>query len=889
MRRLLLRSWLWKPKVEDEVSGEVAFHLDMRVREYIAAGMTPEEARRTALARFGDLDRTRTQCEQLGYQRDRTMRRHQYLSELRQDLTFAIRQLLKNPGFTIVATLTLALGIGATAAIFSVVHAVVLRPLAVPEPERLVVVSESWRGIFPAGVSFGSFYAWHERNTSFAGLAAMPFASFNLADRDGAARIVGARVTGDFFPIFAVAPMLGRVFGADEDRPGHEQVVVLSEQLWTRRFAADPGIIGRDIRLSGRPYRVLGVMPAAFRLAADSEQLWVPAAFTDLERSDFSGHTLPVIARLKPGVTREQAQAEIVQLAAQLRKEQPQGLAERSAGLIDFTADFVGSYRERLWLLLGAVGLVLLIACGNVANLLLARGAVRVRELAVRSAMGAGRGRIVRQLLTESLLLAALGAAGGLALATVAISAFVRLSPDGVPRLEQARLDPLTIIVTMAIAASSSMLFGLIPAMRAARAQAHDVLRSGRSGAMGVAHDRARQMLIIAEVALTLVLLVGSGLLIRTALALRHVDLGFDPSGVLSARVSLPREEYAEANRARLAFERMADDVSHIPGVVSAAIVSQAPLGSRGISNGLVPEGRPHLTESVIDSVLRLITPDYLRTMRIPLKRGRAFTAADRAGAQRVMIVNETFAQQAWPNQDPIGKRVDCCEAAPDGKSPVWKVIVGVVGDVHARGPAATPVPEFYLPLAQAPPNAWDWTQRTLFLVARTTQDPAALTAPVRQAIARIDPMLPMFDINTMDERLADSVATDRFNTGLLTTLGVVGLMLAAIGIYGVIAYFVTQRTQEIGVRLALGASPGNVISLVVRQALRPVVTGVIVGIGLALLATRLIAAQLFGVAPRDPLTMGGVAIVLVAAAVVASVVPARRAARIDPTRALNQ
>jgi putative ABC transport system permease protein len=458
-----------------------------------------------------------------------------------------------------------------------------------------------------------------------------------------------------------------------------------------------------------------------------------------------------------------------------------------------------------------------------------------------------------------------------------------------VPRLEQARLDPLTIAVSIAITVLSSLLSGLVPAWRAARADAHGVLRSGRSGGMGVAHDRARQVLIVAEVALTLVLLVGAGLLIRTALALQRVNLGFEASGVLSARVALPRDGYSDRDRVRQAFERMVEEVQHIPGVLSAAIVTRAPLGGRGNSNGLIPEGREVKTENAIDSLFRMSTPDYLRTMHIPLKRGRAFTDADRAGQLKVMIVSETLAQRAWPNQDPIGKRIACCESAADGKSPDWKTVIGVAADTRDRGVALDLVPEFYVPVAQAPRYAWDWIDRTMFLVARTSQDPTSLVAPMRQAIAKIDPSLPLFNIKTMDERVSSSVATARFNTGLLSTLGVVGLMLAAIGIYGVIAYFVSQRTQEIGVRLALGASSRDVIRLVVSQALRPVTAGVIIGVVLALLATRALAAQLFGVAPRDPLTLVGVTVVLIAAAVAASIIPARRASRVDPTRALNQ
>jgi putative ABC transport system permease protein len=890
MRRFLLQSWLWKPKVEDEVADEVAFHLEMRVREYLARGFTPEEARRAALARFGDLDRTRAVCQHLGHQRDRTMRRHRYLAELRQDLVFALRQLWKTPGFTLVAMLTLALGIGATGSIFSVVHAVVLRPLTVPAPERLVDVWETWRDA-PTSASVSNFTSWREGSTDlFEAMAGVVGSSFNFSDTNGAERIVGQRVTGDYFKVFGVNAMLGRTFGLAEDKPGSEQVVVLTEQLWRRRFAADPEIIGREIRMNGRPYQVIGVMPAAFKLTLEGSELWVPAAFTTEEVGQTDRHYVAVPARLKPGVTHEQALAQLSQIAAQQRKAYPRDNATRGVTIVDFTTDFLGAYRERLFVLLGAVALVLLIACGNVANLLLARGAVRVQELAMRAALGAGRGRLLRQLLTESLVLAALGAAGGLVVAMLAIQAFIALSPPGVPRLEQARLDPLTLAVTMAMAIASSVIFGLMPALRGARIDAHDVLRSGlRGGGMAVARDRVRQALIIAEVALALLLLVGAGLLIRTSMAMQRVDMGFDPEGVLSARVSLPRDSYSDVPRTTLALQRMAEEVRRIPGVDAASIVSQAPLGGGGVSNGLIPEGRPVSLESAISSRFRLITPDYLQAMRIPLTRGRAFTSGDSVGAQKVMIISETLARRAFPNQDPVGKRIACCEFLPDGKTPVWKLVVGVAGDVHASGPADPAPPEFYLPLEQAPQLAFEWTQRTMFLVARTTQPPAAIVAEMRQAIARVDPTLLLFDIRTMDERVSGAMATRRFNTALLATLGAVGLLLAAIGIYGVIAYFVSQRTPEIGVRLALGASQRDVLMLVVRQALRPVLIGVGLGLALAVPAARLLESQLFGVTAKDPFTLVGVTLMLVIVAIAASLAPASRAARVDPTRALNQ
>jgi len=897
VRRLLLRSWLWKPRIEDEVDDELAFHLEMRTREYVAQGMAPEDARRAALARFGDMARANAICRTIGVRRDRVMHRREYFSELRQDLAFAARQLLKNPGFAVVATLTLALGIGGTAAIFSVVNAVVLRPLPLPEPDRLVAVRQTFRR-WEIDVSNGNLAAWRDRTTTIEAIAGQSGSSFNFADDAGVERVVGARVTGDFFRVFGVGAMLGQTIGKDDDRPGHERVVVLSEQLWTRRFGSEPAIIGREIRMNGRPYRVIGVMPASFRLTEDSAELWVPAAFTPAERANFGGHSLNVVARLKPGVTIDQARAELVAVAAQLKQEHPAENGEHGAAIGSFVAEFIGEYRQRLFILLGAVGLVLLIACANVANLLLARGGVRMQELAMRSALGAGRGRIVRQLLTENLLLAALGATAGLMLAIGAVQILPRLAPHGVPRLEQARLDPLTIAVTAFVAIASSVLFGLLPALRAARADAGDVLKSGRSGGggsggIGAAREHLRHALVTAEVALALLLLAGSGLLIRTALALQQVDLGFEPAGVLSARVSLPRDGYEDPLKVGRTFERIAEEVRRIPGVLSADVVSRAPLGGGGNWIGLIPEGRTRSLQNTINAQLRVITPDYFHTMRIPLRRGRAFAADDRAGMPKVLVLSETVARQLWPGADPadaIGKRVDCCEWGADGAAPSWKTVVGIAADLRAGGPAQPVEPEYYLPIQQAPAGAWIWNQRTMYIVARSSssQDPATLTASVRQALARVDPSLPLFDVQTMEQRLRETLATNAFNTMLLATLGSVGLLLAVIGIYGVIAYFVSQRTQEIGVRLALGASPRDVLTLVVRQALRPVLTGVAAGIALALLATRLLENQLVGITPHDPPTFIAVTLLLVIVAIAASLIPARRASRVDPTRALN-
>jgi putative ABC transport system permease protein len=884
MRRLLLRSWLWKPQIDAEVHGELAFHLEMRTREYLAQGLSPEEARRAALARFGDVARADALCRDLGARRDRTMNRRQYLSELRQDLTFAARQLAKHPGFAIVTTLTLALGIGGTAAIFSVVNAVVLQPLPVREPQQLVRVWETFRQ-WHTFATAGNLEAWRTRSTVFEAIAGRETTGFNLADDGGVERVISARVTPDYFRVFGVEPLLGRTLGPADDDPGKAQVAVISEQLWRRRFGADAAVLAREARLNGRPYRIVGVMPAAFRIDPQGEELWVPTAFTPRERASFGRRFLVVFGRLKPGVTRAQAQAEMGIVAARLKQEQPNENGDHNAIVNSFVDDVVGDARQRLLVLLGAVGFVLLIGCANVANLLLARGTTRAAELAVRAALGAGRGRVIRQLLTENALLAGLGAAVGLALAVVAVRALVLFAPHDVPRLDQAHLDPLTLAVTAGIAIASSLLFGLVPVRRAMSQDAGDVLKGGRSGDLGVARDRVRQALVIAEVALALVLLAGSGLLIRTALALRHVDLGFDPERVLSARVSLPVDGYEDPLKVRQTFERMADEARRVPGVLAADVVTRGPLGGGGNWIPLHPEDRPFTTKEAVNAQLRVITPGYLQTMRIAVTRGRAFTAGDREGAPRVVVLSETLAHQLWPGVDPIGKRVDCCST---GETPEWMTIVGVVSDVRGAGPAVQSDPEYYLPLQQAPVAVWTWNQRTMFLMARAAHDPAALTASLREAVTRIDPGLPLFDVQPMDQRLSASLSTGRFVTGLLTTLGVVGLLLAAIGIYGVMAYSVSRRTQEIGLRLALGAAPRDVLLLVARQAITPVLIGVAAGFVLAFLAARLLEQQLVGVTSHDPTTFLIVTLLLIAVAIVASVIPARRAAQVDPTRALG-
>ena len=876
------RVW-WRPRVEDEVDEELSFHLEMRTRELIAAGMDPAAARDEAERRLGDLRRMRTTLHALGAKRNQHMERTQYLGELRQDIAFTARQLVKNPGFTAVAVLTLALGIGATTAIFSAVYAVVLQPLPLQDPSRLMLVGEVWEGR-PQVMSVGNYVDTNAAVADFEhGLSALNYTNYNLADETAPERVVGARVSANYFDVMGVRPILGRTFTADEDRPGNDRVVVLSHRLWTRRFGASESAVGRELRMNGATYQIAGVMPASFDLTSDSEELWTPIAFTPAQRAMHDEHYLSVYGRLKPGVTRQQAQGKLDAVAMRLRREFPKDDETVSFGTVPFAEQFVGDVRTRLLTLLAAVGLVLLIACGNVANLLLARGAARAREIAVRTALGAGRGRIIRQLLTESVVLAFCAAGAGLLVARAAVAAVMAWGPSDVPRLEQAHIDPVALGFAMAVALVSSVLCGLAPALRLARRDVQAGLRDGGRGSTGGVRDRLRGGLIMAEVALSLLLLVGAGLLIRSAIALQRTNTGFEPRGVLSGRVTLPATSFAEPARIHETLRRINEAAGAIPGVSAAAITSYAAMGSGGGSNGLVPEGREPIAANFINSTLRVITPSFFSTMGVPIVKGRNFNDGDRADGQLVMIISARLAAVAFPGQDPIGKRISCCVAGPGG----LKVIVGVAGDIRSRGPAVAPRPEFYLPIAQAPSDVWNWF-RTLYVVVRTTGDPAALMKPLSAAVSGVDRDLPLFDVRTMEQRLAGSLATARFNTLLLSLLGSIGLVLAATGIYGVIAYFVSRRTQEIGVRMALGATSASVVRLILGQALRPVAVGAVVGVAAALGASRVLSSQLFGVSPTDPLTIAAVVATLIGVALVASAVPARRAAAVDPTRALQ-
>ena len=878
--RKRLRSLLWRVPIEQEVHDELAHHVELRTRELIDRGVDPAEARVLARMRLEN-GRVEAVLTQLGRQRNHSWERRDWLDELRQDLTFAWRQCRTKPGFALAAILTLGLGIGATTAIFSVVQAVVLKPYAYADPDRVLLAFSTWRGN-RGSWSVGNFDYFRQRVTSAEDFAADVGTSMNLADDGEPERIFGGRVTWNYHRLFGISPAYGRTFRQDEDQPGRNKVVILSDRLWRRRFGADPAIIGRSIRINNEPHDVVGIMPAEMDQIGDAAEAWVPVAFTPEQLAMYDEFYLTAYVRQRKDVTQQQVRDEFVRIAQSLAQDHPDLNRERSADVELMSAYFVGDYRTRLFVLLAAVTLVLIIACGNVANLLLARLALRSRELAIRAAIGAGRGRIVRQVLTESLVLALLGGAAGLALAWWSLPALIRLAPEGVPRLETAALNGTVLAAAMALVLASALFVGLLPAWQATRRTAlTEDLGDGRGALSGTLKPWMRQLLIGAQAALVMIVLAGAALLVRSALNLQQTPIGFDTRGVLTARIALPAAQYGEPASARAAYRQLLERVQASPGVRFAALDSQAPLVGGGGSNGLFAEGK----EDLIQSTSHFVTPGYFSVINNQLKAGRTFTDADIREAEFVMIINETLARTAFGGATAIGKRISCCEGGP-GK-PHWKTVVGVVADIKTRGPAEEARPEFYLPLMQIPDVAWTWTGRSLAIVTRG-DDTAAMTTAIRNAVKELDPTLPVFRIWTMEEGLRRILAQARFNTLLMSLLASTGLVLAALGIYSVIAWLVTQRTREIGVRMALGASKRDVVRMMSLHGLKPVVIGLTIGFAGAIGATRLLQNQLFEVGPRDPITLIATAALLLVVAAAAAALPAWRATTIDPSAALR-
>ena len=802
------------------------------------------------------------------------------MDSLLQDLRYAVRSLLRRPGFAAVVVLTLALGIGANTAIFSVVNAVLLRPLPYADPERLVMVWGRYADFGRTSTSLPDFVDWKAGATSFAQMAARHNAVFNLTGDGEPEQLTADRVTANFFPTLGVRPQLGRAFLPEEEKVGgDDDVVVLSHGLWQRRFGGDPRIVGREVTLSGRPFTVIGVAPRDFRFLRDVD-LWAPARMDTVgqRRAEY----LTVFGRLKPGVTVQQAGAELAGVLKRLAEQYPETNATLQSEVVAMKDDLVGDVRPALLVFSGAVGLVLLIACANVANLLLARAAAREREVAVRVALGAGSGRLVRQLLTESVVLSVIGGAAGLVLASLAVSALRASGTEILPRLGEVRVDVAVALFALLLAVVTGLLFGLAPALRVGGGGGgalHAALREGARGAAGGAVTRLRNALVLGEVAVAVVLLVGAGLLIRSFDKLNRVDPGFNPRGVLTYGVILPRARYGNLEEVPAVYERLLERTRQIPGVRHAAVSTTLPMEGTGYWSFAI-EGRQSVTGGPGQDLQPFdVSPDYFRTLGVPLRSGRLIEPSDAPGAPRVAVVNEELVKRYFGGKDPVGARLTYGD--PTDTAAVWWTVVGVVGTVAQEGLKAKPYAQMYRPIAQAP-------ARGLWVSMRTAGDPLAAATAARAALKAVDAELPLNDMQTMEQRVADSLAQPRVSVTLLTVFAAVALALAAVGIYGVVSYAVTQRTREIGIRMALGAKQGDVLRLVVRQGMLPAVAGVALGLAGALAATRAMASLLYGVGAADPLTFAVVALFLATVALVATYVPARRATRVAPTEALR-
>ena len=804
------------------------------------------------------------------------------MNTLWQDIRFALRMLWKNWSMTAIVIVVLALGIGANTAIFSVINAVLLRPLPYADPDRLVRLSEDSPQVPQMSISYPNFLDWREQNRVFSGLAAVQFRSLNLTGANEPERLAGRAVSANFFDVLGVRPALGRGFAADEDRPGANRVCLIGHGLWQRRFGSDASIIGKQLTMSGEQFTVVGVLPESYRFGTPTD-VFVPIGLRADEMTERSSHPgIYAIARLKPGVTVETARAEIVAIAERIAQQY--GMQGNSATLTSLQEFFVGDIRTSLLVLLGAVGFVLIIACANVANLLLARAASRQKEIAIRTALGAGRWRIIRQLLTESMVLALAGGIGGLLLATWGVDALRAASVDSLPTTAQIDLDRQVLLFTLFISLITGVVFGLAPAFGASKPDLNDMLKEGGRGATaGGRRATVRSLLVVSEIALSLVLLISAGLLVKSFWRLLNADPGFAAQNLLTMQLALKANE-GEGGKVLNFFRELEGRVAGLPGVEAAAYSNGLPLlGASDTSFAI--EGRPHPEPGKQpQTMLYATSPDYLRAMGIRLIKGRFFTAQDTQRSQRVAVIDEAFARQQFPDEDPIGQRI-----AGDGDAPSAE-IVGVVAHVKHFGLDADESiqAQLYFPFNQAPDDALPSLAGRMNFVLRTTADPLNLTAAVRREVQSLDPNQPVYNVNTMEETLDRSLAAQRLSTTLLLLFAAVALVLAAVGLYGVMSYAVTQRRHEIGIRMALGAQTGDVLRLVVGQGMTLILIGVALGLAGAFAATRVMASLLYGVSATDPVIFFSVALMLAIVALVACYVPARRATKVDPMVALR-
>ena len=826
-----------------------------------------------------------------------------------QDLRYALRMLFKKPGFTAIAVVTLALGIGANTAIFSVVDAVLLRSLPYPDADRLVMLWSTMQaqGVPTAGSAMPDYREWRDQSQSFEGLGGFYWSDYNLSGSNREpVRVQGARITANLFPVLGVSPALGRGFSSDEEKFGNHRVALLSDALWQRRYGADPGLIGRSITLGGESYTVVGVMPKdmAFFDNQPVVELWTPIAFAPGDNLDTrNNHFVNLVGRLKPAVTIQQAQTEVTAIAERMA-EQDKGNEGLGGLLVPVREQYSGDVRLAVLVLLGAVAFVLLVACVNVANLLLAKAAGREKELAIRASLGASRGRLVRQLMLESLPLGLLGGGAGLLLAVWGIEALITMLPSSVPRYNAITIDARVLVFTLGVSLLTTVIFGLLPAFQIARVDVQNALNeSGRSGTASRRQGRLRDLLVAVEMALALVLLIGAGLMIQSFVKLRKVDTGFSAQNVLTMRIPLPESKYAIPQAltapapAGLAFyDQLLERINALPDVQSAAVTTILPLGAgNGWGKFLSIEGRP--APASIEQVplvrFAMISSDYLDTLGIAVRKGRAFTRQDTEKSQPVAIINETVARRFFADEDPIGKTIWMGPPEsllpPEAQTPdnraFRRTIVGVIADVKGSSLEQTGRAEVYIPYHQY--RAEGWINAMMLAVRSSTASERLLTS-IREQIAALDPDQPVTNVATMEERLGKTLASARFSMLLLGLFAGVALLLAAVGIYGVMSYVVTQRTHEVGIRMALGAQASDVLRLVVGQGMKVALIGIGIGLIAAVALTRVMRTLLFGVSTTDPVTFMIISLLLAAVALIACFVPARRATKVDPMVALR-
>jgi putative ABC transport system permease protein len=868
-----LRALLRKDSLDGELDAELRYHVERQAAAYVAEGMSAAEARRAAVREFGGVTQSQEQC--------REARGVRPLEDLRQDVLFGLRVLRRNPVFSLVAVVTLALGVGANTALFSITNAVVFRPLPYPEPERLLTLwecsakSERARVI----VSPANYLDWREQTRSFEEMGAYVEDFYNVSEDDTRPeRVAGANATPSLFRALGVRPLLGRVFGPEDERPDAESVVLLSYGLWQRRFGGDPNVVGKSVKLNGPVYTVVGVLPPDFIISPRRHELYRPISFRDSQRVNRRGRYLTVVARMRPGVTAGQARAEMNAVGSRLAAQYPEENVGRSATIDPLDRTITWNTRTTLLTLLGAVGFTLLIACANVANLLLGQAASRRKEMAVRAALGAGRLRLVRQMLTESLTLSLLGGLAGLLLAKWGVGVLVSLSPSSLPRAEEAGLDLRVLGFALLVSTLTGLAFGLAPALQASKVELTDALKAGARPAGGGRRSLVRGALVAVEVALSLVLLVGAGLLVKSFVRLTEVELGFDPTHVVAADISLPYRYNTQEKRTEF-YRQLLTRVEALPGVSSAAVAQSVPLSGEEHGAQFMVVGRAPAPDGSDrhGSIYHRVSEGYLKTLGVRLLRGRNLNERDTAGAPGVALISESLARRVFPGEEPLGKQITL--AGDDTPRP--REIIGVVSDTRYVTPNLESYSEIYVSYLAEP-----WFHMSL--VVRAGGDPAALVNGMREEVSALDKDVPLANVKEMEQYVSDSLSPQRFSALLLTLFAVAALGLAALGVYGVISNSVARRTHEIGIRIALGAGGGDVIRLVVGQGMRPVLLGLVAGLAGASALTRLMESLLYGVSAFDPSVFAGVSLLLAATALVACYLPARRATRVDPMTALR-